>query len=30
MNGRPKIYTDEYLDEKLNEFIIKYPDKTIS
>ena len=30
MNGRPRIYTDEYLDEKLNEFIIKYPDKTIS
>ncbi len=30
MNGRPQIYTDEYLDEKLNEFIKKYPDKTIS
>lgn len=29
MNGRPQIYTDEYLDEKLNEFIKKYPDKTI-
>lgn len=30
MNGRPQIYTDEYLDKKLNEFITKYPDKTIS
>lgn len=30
MNGRPQIYTDEYLDEKLNEFIEKYPDRTIS
>lgn len=30
MNGRPQIYTDEYLDEKLNEFITKYPEKTIS
>ncbi len=30
MNGRPQIYTDEYLDEKLNEFIKKYPDRTIS
>lgn len=30
MNGRPQIYTEEYLDEKLNEFIEKYPDKTIS
>lgn len=30
MNGRPKIYTDEYLDQKLNEFIERYPDKTIS
>lgn len=30
MNGRPQIYTDEYLDEKLNEFIEKYPDRQIS
>ena len=30
MNGRPPIYTDEYLDEKLNDFIKKYPDRTIS
>lgn len=30
MSGRPQIYTDEYLDEKLNEFIKKYPDRTIS
>lgn len=30
MNGRPQIYTDEYLDEQLNEFIKKYPDKQIS
>lgn len=30
MNGRPQIYKDEYLDEKLNEFIKKYPDRTIS
>ena len=30
MNGRPQIYTDEYLDEKLNEFIEKYPDRAIS
>ncbi len=30
MNGRPQIYTDEYLDEKLNDFIKKYPDRTIS
>lgn len=30
MNGRPQIYTDECLDEKLNEFIKKYPDRTIS
>lgn len=30
MNGRPQIYTDEYLNKKLNEFIKKYPDKTIS
>lgn len=30
MNGRPPIYTDEYLDEKLNEFIKRNPDKTIS
>jgi len=29
MNGRPQIYTDEYLDEKLNEFIEKYPDRKI-
>jgi len=29
MNGRPQIYTDEYLDEKLNEFIEKYPDRQI-
>lgn len=29
MNGRPQIYTDEYLDEKLNEFIGKYPDRQI-
>lgn len=30
MNGRPQIYTDEYLDEKLNEFMEKYPDSQIS
>lgn len=30
MNGRPQIYTDEYLDEKLNVFIKKYPDRTVS
>ena len=30
MNGRPQIYTDEYLDEKLNGFIEKYPDRAIS
>lgn len=30
MNGRPQIYTDEYLDEKLNEYIKKFPDKLIS
>ena len=30
MNGRPPVYTDEYLDEKLNDFIKKYPDRTIS
>lgn len=30
MNGRPQIYTDTYLDEKLNEFITKYPDRQIS
>lgn len=30
MNGRPQIYTDEYLDEKLNEFIKKYTDRQIS
>lgn len=30
MNGRPQIYTDEYLDEKLNEYIKKHHDKTIS
>lgn len=29
MNGRPQIYTDKYLDEKLNEFIEKYPDRQI-
>lgn len=30
MNGRPHIYTDEHLDEKLNEYIKKYPDRAIS
>lgn len=30
MNGRPQIYTEEYLDEKLNEYIEKYPDRTVS
>ena len=30
MSGRPQIYTDEYLDEKLNEFIERFPDRMIS
>lgn len=30
MNGRPPIYTEKYLDEKLNDFIKQYPDRTIS
>lgn len=30
MNGRPQIYSDEYLDGQLNEFIKKYPDRQIS
>ena len=30
MNGRPPMYTDEYLDIQLNEFIKKNPDRSIS
>lgn len=30
MNGRPPIYTNEYLNEQLNEFIKRNPDRQIS
>lgn len=30
MNGRPKIYTDEFLDEKLDGFIKEHPNRQIS